>query len=120
MVASAAGSENLADGVAARRLFMGRLKRPLRGMPVNMRKQWISLTETSSGLAGLPKSDLNCSMLVESVWIYWLRVDSPCWDWRRFRVLRSLVDALPVEWMRVSIAQHSKDFWVEGVFRKMV
>ena len=68
VVASAAGSANRADGVAARRLFIGKLNNPLLGMPVSIRKQWISLTETSSGLVGLPKSDLNCSMLVDSVW----------------------------------------------------
>ena len=108
-MAKAAGSVNRADGVAARRLLIGKLNKPLLGMPVSIRKQWISLTETSSGLAGLwlPKSDLNCSTLVDSVW---LRVESPCWDWSRLRVRRSFVDALPVEWIRVSIAQHSKDF----------
>ena len=39
VAARAAGSVNLAVGVAARRLLMGRLKRPLLGMPVSMRKQ---------------------------------------------------------------------------------
>ena len=66
VVARAAGSENRADGVAARKLLIGRLNNPLLGMPVSIRKQWISLTETSSGLAGLPKSVLNCSTLVDS------------------------------------------------------
>ena len=79
-MASAAGSENLADGVAARRLFIGRLNRPLRGMPVGIRKQWISFTETSSELAGLPKSDLNFSAFVDSVCRKRLRVESPCCD----------------------------------------
>ena len=110
VAASAAGSENLADGVAARRLLIVRLNSPLLGMPVSIKKQWISLTETRSGLAGLPKSVLNCWMLVDSVWRNRLRVESPCWDWRRLRVRSSLVDALPVEWIRVSIAQNSKDF----------
>ena len=50
VVAKAAGSENRADGVAARRLLIGRLNSPLLGMPVSIKKQWISLTETSSGL----------------------------------------------------------------------
>ena len=39
VVARAAGSENLADGVAARRLLIGRLNSPLLGMPVSIRKQ---------------------------------------------------------------------------------
>ena len=50
VVAKAARSENRADGVAARRLLIGRLNSPLLGMPVSIKKQWISLTETSSGL----------------------------------------------------------------------
>ena len=50
VVAKAAGFENRADGVAARRLLIGRLKSPMLGMPVSIKKQWISLTETSSGL----------------------------------------------------------------------
>ena len=77
-MAKAAGSVNRADGVAARRLLIGKLNKPLLGMPVSIRKQWISFTETSSGLAGLPKSVLNCSTLVDSVWRNRLRVESPC------------------------------------------
>ena len=38
VVARAAGSVNLAEGVVARRLLVGRLKRPF-GMPVSIRKQ---------------------------------------------------------------------------------
>ena len=78
VVAKAAGSENRADGVAARRLLIGRLNSPLLGMLVSIKKQWISLTETSSGLVGLPKSVLNCLTLVDSVWRIRLRVESPC------------------------------------------
>ena len=77
VVAKAAGSENRSDEVAARRLSIGRLNSPLLGMPVRIKKQWISLTETSSGLVGLPKSVLNCSTLVDSVWRNRLRVESP-------------------------------------------
>ena len=76
----AAGSENQADGVAARRLFVGRLNDPLLGVPVSIRKQWITLTDTSFELAGLPMSILNCSTLVESVCRKRLKVESPCWD----------------------------------------
>ena len=39
VVARAAGSENQADGVAARRLLIGRLCNPLLGMPVSIKKQ---------------------------------------------------------------------------------
>ena len=50
-MAKAAGSENRADGVAARRLFIGSLNNPWLGISVSIRKQWISLTNTSSELA---------------------------------------------------------------------
>jgi hypothetical protein len=39
VVVRAAGSVNLASGLLARRLLMGRLNRPLLGIPVSIRKQ---------------------------------------------------------------------------------
>lgn len=39
VVARAAGSVNLASGLVARRLLIGRLNSPLLGMPVSIRKQ---------------------------------------------------------------------------------
>lgn len=119
MVVRAAGSENRADGVAARRSLIGRLYNPSLGMPGSIRKQWFSLIETSSGLVGPPKSVLNCSTNVDSIWRSRLRVESPCWDLSKLWVRSSLVDALHVEWIRVNIAQHSKDFSVEGAARKV-
>ena len=89
---------------------MGRLKRPLLGMPVSIRKQWISATETSSGFVGLPKSTLNWSMLDDKVCRYWLGVESDCRELRRSLVRRILVEAFPVEWIAVRIAQHARDF----------
>ena len=62
-----------------------------------------------SGFVGLPKSTLNCSKSETMVWMYSLNVLSPWCELSSCLVRRSLVDALPVECMVVSIVQQLND-----------